>query len=149
MWLDTQNLFTKKLYWKLENCRADLYPVKKVISTHAIELDLPKDLRIHLVFYVNLLEPTATDKPHTGHIQPSPSPIKVDGEVEWEVAAVVDSYYFGCTKKLQYRVQWVGYDELNWEDATNVTNALDVLNNFHTRYPMKPGPHGLAGARHG
>ena len=105
VWLDTQNLFTKRPCRKLENRRAGLYPVKKVISTHAIELVLPEDLRIHPVFHVNLLEPTAKDPPHTGHIQPPLPPIEVDGEAEWEVATIVDSRYFGRAKKLQYRVQ--------------------------------------------
>ena len=148
VWLDTQNLFTKRLCRKLENRRAGPYPVKRVVSNHAIELVLPDDIRVHLVFHVNLLEPAANaaDPPHAGHIQLSPPPIKVDEEAKWEVVAIVDSCYYGRAKKLQYRVQWVGYNELNWEDASNITNAPDVLNDFHTRYPMKPGPHGLAGA---
>ena len=44
VWLDTQNLFTKRLCCKLENRRAGPYPVKRVISTHAVELVLPKDI---------------------------------------------------------------------------------------------------------
>ena len=45
----------------------------------------------------------------------------------------------------------MGYAELTWEDAANITNAPDLLNDFHTRYPRKPGPgaHGLAGAWRG
>ena len=148
VWLDTQNLFTKRPCRKLKNRRAGPYPVRIVVSTHAIELVLPEDMQVHPVFHVNLLEPTATDKPHAGHIQPPPPPVEIDGETKWEVAAIVDSRYFGQTKKLQYRVQWAGYDELNWEDATNITNAPDVLNNFHIRYPMKPSPHSLADAWH-
>ena len=151
VWLDTRNLFTKRLCRKLENWRAGSYSVKKVISTHAIELVLPKDLCVHPVFHVNLLEPAATDEPHAGHMQPPPPPVEVDGKVEWEVAVIVNSRYFGRTKKLQYRVQWVGYAELIWENAINITNATDLLTDFHTRYPRKPGPeaHGLTGVRHG
>ena len=60
--------------------------------------------------------------------------------------AIVDSCYTGRSKKLQYQVQWAGYAELTWEDATNITNATDLLNDFHTRYPRKPGlgAHGKA-----
>ena len=100
VWLDTQNLFTKRPCRKLENRRAGPYPVRRVISTYAVELVLPEDIRVHPVFHVNLLEPTATDPPHAGHIQPPPPPIKVDGEVEWEVNAIVDSRYTGQAKKL-------------------------------------------------
>ena len=139
VWLDMRNLFTKRPCRKLENRRAGPYPVKRIVSTHAIELELPDNIRIHPVFYVNLLEPATTNPPHASHIQPPPSPIEIDGKEKWEVNAIVDSRYFGRTKKLQYRVQWLGYAELTWEDAVNITNAPDLLNNFHTRYPRKPG----------
>ena len=105
VWLDTRNLVTKRPCQKLENRRAGPYKMKKIVSTHAIELELPEDIRIHPVFHVNLLEPTATDPPHPGHIQPPPLPIEIDGETEWEVEAIVDSQYFGRSKKLQYRVR--------------------------------------------
>ena len=151
VWLDTRNLFTKRPCQKLENCRAGPYPVQRIISPYLIELVLPEDICVHPVFHVNLLEPAATDPPHAGHIQPPLPPIEVDGEAEWEVNAIVDSRYYGQTRKLQYRVQWTGYAELTWEDATNIMNTADLLNDFHTRYSRKPGPraHGLAGARRG
>ena len=79
--------------------------MKKVISTHAVKLVLPEDIRVHFVFHVNLLEPAATNSPHAGHLQPLPPPIEVDSEVKWEVNAIVDSRYTGQAKKLQYRVQ--------------------------------------------
>ena len=69
MWLDTQNLFTKRPCQKLENCCAGPYPVKKIISTHAVELVHPENICMHPVFHVNLLEPAAVDPPHAGHIQ--------------------------------------------------------------------------------
>ena len=140
VWLDTRNLFTKRPSRKLENRHAGKYRVKRIISNHAVELDLPNDLRVHPVFHVNLLEPAATDDPHPGHVQPPGPPIEVDGETEYEVTAIVDSRLFGRNKKLQYRVQWTGYSELNWEDAPNITNATDLLHEFHSRYPNKPGP---------
>ena len=66
--LDTRNLFTKRPSRKLENRHMGKYRVKKIISNHTIELDLPNDLRVHLVFHVNLFEPTATNDPHPGHV---------------------------------------------------------------------------------
>ncbi len=139
MWLDTRNLFTKWPSRKLENCHAGKYRVKRIISNHAVKLDLPNDLHVHPVSHVNLLEPAATDDPHPGHVQPPGPPIEVDGETKYEITAIVDSQLFGRTKKLQYRVQWRGYLELNWEDAPNITNAIDLLHKFYSRYPNKPG----------
>ena len=61
--------------------------------------------------------------------------------------AIVDSCYTGQSKKLQYQVQWTGYAELTWEDATNITNTTNLLSNFHTRYPRKLGPGAHSEAR--
>ena len=82
VWLDTRNLFTKRPCQKLKNCRARPYPVKQIVSTHAIKLTLPEDICVHPVFHVNLVESAATDPPHAGHIQPPPPPIKVDGKAK-------------------------------------------------------------------
>ena len=100
VWLDTRNLFTKRPSRKLKNRHAGKYRVKRIISNHAVELDLPNDLHVHPVFHVNLLEPAATDDPHPGHVQPPGPPIEVDGETKYEVTAIVDSRLFGRNKKL-------------------------------------------------
>ena len=76
------------------------YQVKKIISNYAVELNLSSDLHIHPVFYINLFEPTATDDPHPGHVQPPRPPIKVDRETKYEVTTIIDSRLFGKTKKL-------------------------------------------------
>ena len=89
--MDTRNLFTKRPSRKLENCHAGKYRVKKIVSNHAVELDLPSDLHVHLIFHINLFEPAATDDPHPGPVQPPGPPIKVDGETEYEVTTIVDS----------------------------------------------------------
>ena len=100
VWLDTRNLFTKQPSKKLENCHTGKYWVKKIISNHAVKLDLSSNLHTYFVFHVNLFEPAATDNPHFSYIQlPSP-PIEVDKETEYEVTAIVDPQLFGRTKKL-------------------------------------------------
>ena len=140
VWLDTKNLFTKQPSKKLENCHVGKYRVKKIISTHAVKLDLPSDLHVHPVFHVNFFEPTSTDDLHLDHVQPPGPPIEIDGETKYEVTAIVDFRLFGKTKELQYHVQWTGYMELNWENALNITNAANLLHDFYSRYPNKPGP---------
>ena len=105
VWLDTRNLFTKRPSKKLENCDAGKYRVKRIISNHAVKLDLSSNLHVHPVFHVNLLEPAATDDPYPSHVQSSGPPIKVDGETEYEITAIVDSRLFRRTKNLQYCVQ--------------------------------------------
>src|SRR5690606_27341880 len=55
-----------------------------------------------------------------------------------EVEAIVDSRIF--RKKLQYRVQWKGYNELTWEPHNHVDNCPELVQDFHVKYPSKPGP---------
>ena len=105
VWLDIRNLFTKQPRKKLKNCHADKYRVKKVISNHAVKLDLLSDFHVYPVFHVNLFEPAATDNPHSSYVQPSGPPIKFDGETKYEITVIVDSRLFGRTKKLQYCIQ--------------------------------------------
>ena len=105
VWLDTTNLFTKRPSRKLENCHAGKYQVKKIISNYTIKLDLLSDLHVHPIFHVNHLEPATTDNPHPGYVQSPGPPIKVDGETEYEVTAIVNSQLFRRTKKLQYCVK--------------------------------------------
>ena len=100
VWLDIRNLFTKRPNRKLKNCHAAKYRVQKIISNQAVKLDLLSDLHLHLVFYVNLLEPSTTDDPHPGYIQLPCPPIKVNGETKYRVTAIVDSQLFGKTRKL-------------------------------------------------
>ena len=137
--MDTKNLFTKRPNRKLENCHVGKYQVKRIISNHAVELDLFSDLHVHLVFHVNLFDPAATNDPHPGYIKCSGSSIKVDKEIEYKVTTIVNSHLFEKTKKLQYHIQWTGYAKLNWEDAPNITNATNLLHDFYFRYPNKPG----------
>jgi hypothetical protein len=41
--------------------------------------------------------------------------------------------------QLQYLIQWTGYDSLTWEPAMFV-DGLQAVEEFHQRYPTKPGP---------
>jgi hypothetical protein len=41
--------------------------------------------------------------------------------------------------QLQYLVRWTGYDSLTWEPGKFV-DGLQAVEEFHQRYPEKPGP---------
>jgi hypothetical protein len=96
---------------------------------------------LHPVFHVNLLEPYRENTIPNCHQDPLP-PIEIDKQAKYEVSAILDSRKE--RKKLQYLVEWVGYEETpehrTWEPAENLAHATDYVRDFHHRYPAKPKP---------
>ena len=72
-----------------------------------------------------------------------PPLIQVQGELEYEIAEVLDSK-LDCrrTCKLLYYVRWLGYEdtdkEYSWLPATELEHAKDLISDFHSTYPNKP-----------
>jgi hypothetical protein len=64
-------------------------------------------------------------------IHDPPSPIKVDGEQEYEVENILDSIIFNC--QFQYLNHWHGYDvsERTWELIKNLLNTMEKVHEFH------------------
>ncbi len=113
-------------------------------GSHSFTLKLLSDLHaIHPVFHVSQLEPVE-ENTIPNHTQPPPPPVEVDGEEQYEIAQILDSKIdcqFRCP--LLYRIQWLGYEgtdkEFAWLPATEFS-ANDFTEDFHRRYPDKPGP---------
>ena len=65
-----------------------------------------------------------------------PPPDIIEGEPEWEVEQVLQSRYFGRTKKKQYLVCWKGYSPLHnsWVDEQDM-NATDLVSDFYASHP--------------
>ena len=88
-------------------------------------------MHIHPVFHVSLLEPHV---PNTflGRVETFPPPIQVDGLPEFEVREILDSRW--RRRKLQYFVDWVGYDisERSWQPVNNLNNAKSAIDEFHS-----------------
>jgi len=100
---------------------------------------------IHLVFHVAQLE-LATPNTIPERFQPPPPAVEVDGELEYEIAEILDSKIDNRRRhcKLLYLVRWAGYqgtdEETSWLLATELGNASELVQGFHHRYPEKPGP---------
>jgi len=143
VWLDSRNIKTNRPHKKLDWKFLGPYKITKVVSPYAYKLELPPSVRVHDVFHVNLLRPAATN-PLPGQHQPPPPPVDVEGTEEWEVQDILDSRLDrrgrGGRPRLRYTVKWTGYDDPTEVPAEYLQNAQEIVNNFHRRYPHKPGP---------
>ena len=92
-------------------------------------------MKIHNVFYVSLLEPC---KLSTEGTVPSPPPIEVNGEEEYEVKEILDSRV--RHHKLQYLIKWLGYPDLDneWVPEGHVAGSKELVDLIHRLYPEKP-----------
>jgi hypothetical protein len=135
--LNTKNLKLRRPCAKLSERFVGPFPVTQINSPVSYKLLLPKDLPIHDVFHVDLLEPYhANAIPH--RVAPPPPPIVIEGDQEFEVDEILDSRMH--RNRLQYRVRWSGYGPQSdsWQPATDLTNCVDALADFHRRFPHKP-----------
>ena len=67
-----------------------------------------------------------------------PPPEMVDDQEEYKVEQVINHWYYGCKKALQYLICWKGYSAADdtWEPADQVfTDAL--VKAYHRKHPLK------------
>jgi hypothetical protein len=109
-------------------------------------LRLPPALRaVHPVFHVVMLEPAPTSNIPNRTDDPPP-PVEIEGEIEYEIAEILDTKLDRRRRcKLQYLVRWTGYEgtdeETSWITADELSHAQELVQDFHSAYPHKPGPH--------
>jgi len=121
--LSTRNLaiqpgFSKKLLPRF----IGPFTTKEARSDVTYKLDLPAKLKIHNVFHISLLRhytPTANCKA-------VPLPEILEGEVEYEVEAILDHK---GTKSKHFLVKWKGYpsEDNTWEPEVNLQNCHELL----------------------
>src|SRR6266481_4860493 len=122
--------WTTQLSKKLADKFLGPYEVIAQLGTLSVTLRLPDSLHAtHPIFHVSMLEPTIPD-PILGRVQPPPPPIMVDNH-QWD-----------C--HLLCLVHWSRYEgmaeEFSWLLTTKLKQAPELLTDFHSAYPAKPGP---------
>jgi hypothetical protein len=100
---------------------------------------------VHPVFHVSMLEPEIPSSIPNRTDDPPP-PVEIDGEVEYEIAAILDTKVDRRRRcKLLYLVRWAGYegtnDETSWMTADELAHAQELVRDYHQAYPLKPGLH--------
>ena len=119
---------------KLDVRRLGPFPVVGPVGRSGYRLDFPDSLRINPVFHVSLLEQHISN-PFPGRFISPPPPITVDGEPEYEISSILHL----CLHRggLQYLVD---QPKRSWLPASDLSNAIEVVAEFHVLFPGKPPP---------
>lgn len=106
------------------------YVVTHKVNEVAYRLDLPSGTRMHNVFHVSLLRPYVS----SDRTPRPPQPDIVDGELEFEVEAILDhrEVKHKRHRKRFFLIRWKGqgpeYD--SWEPEANLTNCATLLRSY-------------------
>jgi len=133
-------LSTKDLKWqmkgrrseKLTECFVGPYKVKGIISSNAIELELPKSIKIHPVVNVSRVR---LYKPQVeGQKKILPKPVIIKGEEEFKVEKILNKRMIRGKEK--FLVRWKGYtaEEDTWENRENLENAKELVEESEREY---------------
>jgi len=108
------------------------YKVKRIISTNAVELELPKTVRIHPV--VNVSRIRRYKEQVQGQKKQPALPVIIEGEEEYEVEKIMNKRK--RYSKWEYLVRWKGYtvEEDLWEKETNLKNAKEAVEEYEKEY---------------
>jgi len=108
------------------------YQIKGIISTNAIELDLPSTIRIHLV--VNVSRVRKYKHQVEGQKKEQLVPVIIEEEEEYEVEKILNKRKF--RGKDQYLKWWKGYmvEKNTWEPKENLENTEDLVKEFEEEY---------------
>jgi transposase InsO family protein len=134
VYLWRKNIKTKRPNNKLDFLKLGPYVVKSKKGPVNYELQLPKQMRIHPVFHISLLEKADQQTPTGPGIQLDQEAL----QPEYEVEAIIDHAVQGRQHK--YLIKWKGYpsEENTWEPISNLKNSQQLLQQFHQGRQMRP-----------
>jgi len=103
----------KDLKWQMKGRRSEklterfmgLYKVKGIISSNAIELELPKSIRIYPVVNISRVQLYKSQVERQKKILPKP--VIIEGEEKFEVKKILNKRTI--RGKENFLVQWKGY----------------------------------------
>ncbi len=136
MFLNERNIVTARSFKKLNDKMLDSFQITESVDSF-YKLKLSETMRIHNVFYSELLRSAVDDSLSDQKNEPSRS-IVVNDEDEWKIDDILNFRRY--RRRLQYRVKWKSYDnDLNWYNADDdeFMNAQEMIDEFHTRYSRK------------
>lgn len=140
--LSMENIKTTRPMKKLDVRQSGPFTILAEIGSHAFRLKLPDSAKIHDVFHVSLLR-RFTPPTFPGQYVEPPAPLETsDQDLEYEVSSIIDSRLNTRSGKLEYLVEWLGYEgtseHTSWEPFDNLSGSSDHVTSFHLAHPTKP-----------
>jgi len=117
---------------KLTEHFVGLYKIKGIISSNAVELELPKSIKIHLVVNVSRVQ---LYRPQVeGQKKTLPKPVIIEGEEEFKVEKILNKKIVWGKEK--FLVRWKGHmaEGDMWENRENLGNAKELVEEFEREY---------------
>jgi len=108
------------------------YKIKGIISSNAVELELPKSIKIHPVVNVSKVQ---LYKPQVeGQKKTPPKPVIIEGKEEFEVEKILNKRIVQGKEK--FLVRWKGYtvEGDTWKNRENLGNAKELVEEFEREY---------------
>ena len=108
------------------------YKVKGVVSSNAIELELPKSIKIHPVVNISRVQ---LYKPQVeGQKKIPPKPVIIEGEEEFKIEKILNKRT--VREKEKFLVRWKEYtvEKNTWENRENLENAKELVEEFERKY---------------
>jgi hypothetical protein len=135
VWLEGKNLRINQPTAKLVPRHHGPFKIIQVISAVNYRLELPTQWSIHPVFHTDLVTPYKETIMHGPNFT-RPAPELIDGEEEYSVEKILDSWRFSRRWRLQYLVKWEGYPDSDnmWVDKDDVF-AEDKVREFKASNP--------------
>jgi len=113
-------------------CFVGPYKIKGIVFSNAIELELPKTIKIHPVVNVSRVR---LYKPQVkGQKKTPPKLVIIEGEEEFEVEKILNKQV--VREKEKFLVQWKEYtaEGNTWESRENLKNAKELVKEFEREY---------------
>jgi len=137
---DLVMLSTKDLKYQMVRRRAEKlterfigpYRIKKIVSSNAVELELPSTIKIHSVVNVSRIQKYVGQV--EGQEKEWPAPVIIEGEEKWEVERILNKRWIRGKDK--YLVQWKGFtaESDTWEGKENLENAKEAIEEYKREY---------------
>ncbi|QRW25612.1 hypothetical protein RhiXN_10688 [Rhizoctonia solani] len=105
------------------------FKIIKKISDRAYQLELPPSMRIHNVFYVELLSKVKMNKKKV--FKNRPPPVTVDREEEYKVEGITDMEE--QNGEWFFRVKWKGYRSEDVIDTIDTREFILIFSNLNKR----------------